>query len=169
MSQRQATLAPESGHEPFWALWNMLQSERGMRAALRRAASVGEIVAQPAVVRLFDALGQSRVIRDSSSHALQQTALAAALVARVRDATRGRHLGAALGAGDPPALSEMRLQRLLAAEDVDELLTLMRRALERVERVDVRDVGITVMRMTDLDEIVRRDARTQLALRYYKF
>ena len=108
----------------WWAL-NIGNREvpaaRALSARLRRASRI-EALAEPAV----QGLGRALSLQDPVALA----GLAQAL-ANVRTST-GKPLARALGAGEPPALSTLRFQRLIRAGG-DELPAALRRALPMVD------------------------------------
>lgn len=98
---------------------------RALRARLRRADHVTDILAEGLVIELHDLLG----------HRADPLALAALaqVLARV-ERHEGRRIAQAFGGGDPKALSALRFQRLIRSDDRQELATGLRRALPLIGR-----------------------------------
>lgn len=97
---------------------------RALRARLRRAPNIVDLLAQPQVIGLYDALG-----RDLPPETL---AALAQVLAQVRD-NKDRRVAAALGTGDPRPFSPLRFQRLIRAGGPRELAQALRRALPAVD------------------------------------
>ncbi|MFG1479834.1 type I-E CRISPR-associated protein Cse2/CasB [Xanthobacter sp. V4C-4] len=95
---------------------------RGLRARLRRATHVVDVLAEPQVIALHDALGRR--------HDPVRLAALASLLAAV-ERHDGHRIARALGAGDAPPLSHLRFQRLIRS-DGDALALALRRALPLV-------------------------------------
>ncbi|SIT84534.1 type I-E CRISPR-associated protein Cse2/CasB [Pontibaca methylaminivorans] len=93
---------------------------RALRARLRRADHVTDILAEGRVIELHDRLGRK-------TDALTLAALAQVLAHVERH--DGRRIAQVFGAGDPEALSPLRFQRLIRSDDRRELATGLRRAL----------------------------------------
>jgi CRISPR system Cascade subunit CasB len=117
--------------------WTVLQTDTGARAALRRVSNPADCAFQPAFHALRrKMLAVGRVNDDA-------LAVVAVLAAGVRAEARGG-LPDRLGApqGDRRVLPELRLQRLLQAEEPDETLRQMRRALAILDnRADIADLA----------------------------
>ncbi|HQS47786.1 MAG TPA: type I-E CRISPR-associated protein Cse2/CasB [Xanthobacteraceae bacterium] len=94
---------------------------RGLRARLRRAAHVVDVLAEPQVVALHDALGRR--------HDPVRLAALASLLAAV-ERHEDRRIARAFG-GDEPHLSHLRFQRLIRSDGAALALAL-RRALPLV-------------------------------------
>lgn len=100
-----------------------IPTARALSARLRRAVSPIDVLAEPAVhdlSRVLDLRDAARLVR------LVQ------VLAEVREHT-SRTLAQRMGTDDPPALSSLRFQRLIRAED-EALTTALRRALPLVDR-----------------------------------
>ena len=98
---------------------------RALRARLRRADHVTDVLAESRVIWLHDLL-------DRGTDPLTLAALAQVLAHVERHDARG--VAQSFGAGDPKALSALRFQRLIRAEDRQELATGLRRALPLIGR-----------------------------------
>lgn len=98
---------------------------RALRARLRRADHVTDVLAEGQVIALHDRL-------DRRPDPLVLAALAQVL-AHVERYDR-RRIAQAFGAGDPRALSPLRFQRLIRSDDRQELATGLRRALPVIGR-----------------------------------
>jgi CRISPR system Cascade subunit CasB len=114
-------------HQVLLEWWQQLEDNRGDRAALRRAASIDQVLFNPAFHRLW------RSLKGTSWQRTERVALIAALAARVREHRPERSFAAQLGT--PPrgrekaALSGLRFRRLLQAQAPDELLKGCSRAI----------------------------------------
>lgn len=111
--------------------WRDLEDDRGERAALRRAASLTEVMLSAGFHGLLRRLRGAGCAVPESRYA--NLAAIAGLAARVKDEA-GDVLGTVLGspatpAGQKPVVSGLRMRRILACETVEELYTLLRRAL----------------------------------------
>lgn len=93
---------------------------RALRARLRRADHVTDVLAEGLVIDLYDRL-------DRRADPLTLAALAQVLAHVERH--ESRRIAQAFGAGDPRALSPLRFQRLIRSGDRQELATGLRRAL----------------------------------------
>lgn len=93
---------------------------RALRARLRRADQVIDVLAEGRVIELHDRL-------DRRADPLTLAALAQVLAHVERH--EGRRIAQAFGAGDPKPLSTLRFQRLIRSDDREELATGLRRAL----------------------------------------
>ena len=110
-----------------WFDWLHDEGQRGERARLRRCESLDEILLQPAFYRLCLAVPRFQ------EHDLEGLATAAGLLAMVKNPTR-ESFPKLLGKGkDKPALSELRFQRLLTADNPDDFFKTMRRALAHID------------------------------------
>ncbi|MDR5653473.1 type I-E CRISPR-associated protein Cse2/CasB [Ruixingdingia sedimenti] len=98
---------------------------RALRARLRRADHVTDVLAEGRVIELQDRL-------DRRTDPLVLAALAQVLAHVERH--EGRRIAQGFGAGDPKALSPLRFQRLIRSGDRQELATGLRRALPSIGR-----------------------------------
>ncbi|SET84963.1 type I-E CRISPR-associated protein Cse2/CasB [Paracoccus homiensis] len=96
---------------------------RALRARLRRSRGVVDVLAEAAVIGLYD-----RLDRRISPQALAALAQVLAEVER----HEARRLAQAFGTGDPKALSPLRFQRLIRVDASDALAQGLRRALPMV-------------------------------------
>jgi CRISPR system Cascade subunit CasB len=162
---------PQAEHESFTLLkqWrNDLESDKGGRAALRRAGSISEIMFAPAYYRLLNLLRNKGY---KIGHSRQPyLAVIAALTARIKEDAPGR-LGKQLGMprnGERPALSELRMRRILACDDLEELYTFLRRSLAIInDKASISGVAEIVWQWASLNEKRPTDSRRQLAYDYY--
>lgn len=161
------------GHPSFEVLglwWHQLENDKGERAALRRAASLTEVMLSPAFMRLLRALRTHYAI---SSHNLPLSKIAAiaGLAARVRETAHeglAKSMGTPKPGGSTPAFSELRLRRILACDDIEELYTLLRRALALLgDQANLADLAATIWNWSPLDEKRPYDPRRRLAYDYY--
>lgn len=96
---------------------------RALRARLRQADHVTDVLAEGRVIELHDRLGH---------HTAALTLAALAQVLAHVERHDGRRIAQGFGAGDPKALSPLRFQRLIRSDDRQELATGLRRALPLV-------------------------------------
>ncbi|MDR2092111.1 MAG: type I-E CRISPR-associated protein Cse2/CasB [Azoarcus sp.] len=106
------------------------KGDRAGRAALRRCATITQIVLTPAYQRLFHKLQQA----EWSATLVQKDRLAAAvgLLAHVRDEDDqplAKTMSACAEGSDRPNVSELRFLRLLESPDLETLFTGLRRVL----------------------------------------
>ena len=161
-----------------WKWWNSLQpneqiKQRGDRASLaklRRASSVMEAAAEPVTADLFKALG---FIRSGATRDLPRAALIAAVLAHipkakdVKSPTLARAIGTPRGGGDTTQLvTPLRLKRLVAAREPDDLLISFRRTIAILkDTANVKDVAHQLLLWTD--EIQADRARTKFMFDYH--
>lgn len=153
------------------AWWQQLEHDKGERAALRRAASLTEVMLSPAYMRLLRTLRSSDYAISNHNLPLAKIAAIAGLAARVKTQT-GVGLAASMGTpksgGSSPAFSELRLRRILACDDIEELYSLLRRALALLDnQANLADLAATVWNWSSLDEKRPYDPRRRLAYDYY--
>ena len=157
-----------------WQWWNSLQpneqtKQRGDRASLaklRRASSIMEAAAEPATIDLFRKLGFS-----SPGQNLPRVALIAAVLAHIRPPERKENLARAIGTprggdGTTALITPLRLKRMIAAREPDDLLIAFRRTIAMLDRsANVSDVARQLLLWTD-DQHADR-ARTMFTFDYY--
>ena len=106
------------------AWWQQLENDKGERAALRRASSLTEVMLSPAFMRLLRALRNEGYAIGNGNIQLSKIAAIAGLAARIKTPT-GVGLASSMGTpksgGSGPAFSELRLRRILACNDIEEL------------------------------------------------
>ncbi len=102
-------------------------SARALRARLRRADRALDVLCEPAVIALHQALG-ARSPRDPRDLAALVTVLAGI------ETYTSQRLARAFGVGEEPALSNLRFQRLIRSQDRPALAVALRRALPFVGR-----------------------------------
>lgn len=151
--------------------WQQLEHDKGERAALRRAASLTEVMLSPAYMRLLRKLRGSDYEISNHNLPLAKVAAIAGLAARIKTQT-GVGLAASMGTpkpgGSSPAFSELRLRRILACDDIEELYTLLRRALALLgDQANLADLAATIWHWSPLDEKRPYDPRRRLAYDYY--
>lgn len=150
--------------------WKNLESDRGERASLRRAGTLTEVMLSPAFHRLLHGLRRGGFQIPEQRY--PKLAVIAGLAARLRG-TEGAALGVQCGsprksADKKPGVSELRMRRLLACDDLEELYTLLRRVLALIDnQVSLTDLAAVVWNWRKLDEKHPFDPRRQLALDYY--
>ena len=166
--------AYNDGADAAWKWWNSLQpneqiKQRGDRASLaklRRASSVLEAAAEPATADLFKKLG---FIRPCD---LPRAALIAAVLSRIRDDNKKDPLARAIGtprggADTTERVTPLRLKRLIAAREPDDLLINFRRTIAILgHTANVKDVAKQLLLWTD-DDLADR-ARTMFTFEYHK-
>jgi CRISPR system Cascade subunit CasB len=149
--------------------WHSLEQEKGERAVLRRAGSLTEVMLSPAFHRLLNELRKAGY-GVSESHYPKLAAIAG-LAARLKGID-GPSLGEKCGTGrksaKKPDVAELRMRLILACDDIEELYTLLRRALGLLDdQANLDDLASTVWNWKRLDEKHPRDPRRKLALDYY--
>lgn len=153
------------------AWWQQLEHDKGERAALRRAASLTEVMLSPAFMRLLRALRNQGYPIGNGNIQLSKIAAIAGLAARVKsqtDAGLAAHMGTPKPGGSTPAFSELRLRRILACDDIEELYTLLRRALALLgDQANLADLAATIWNWAPLDDKRPYDPRRRLAYDYY--
>lgn len=151
--------------------WQQLESDKGERAALRRAASLTEVMLSPAFMRLLRTLRNQGYAVGNNDVPLSKIAAIAGLAARVKapaDAGLATRMGTPQPGGSMPAFSELRLRRILACDDIEELYTLVRRALALLgDQANLADLAATVWNWAPLDDKRPYDPRRRLAYDYY--
>ncbi|MEX2165362.1 MAG: type I-E CRISPR-associated protein Cse2/CasB [Sulfuricaulis sp.] len=149
--------------------WQNLESDKGERAALRRAASLTEVMLSPAFHRLLRELRQAGY--GISDYRYPKLAAIAGLAARIKGDGGGSLatcMGTPKSAGGKAVVSELRVRRLLACDDIEELYTLLRRALALLDnQANIADLAGTIWNWVPMDEKRPNDPRRQLAYDYY--
>lgn len=124
-------------------------------ARLRRAARTVDALAEPATIALWRMLPEDWRRTYEREEKLARTAALAHVLAFVREDTPGVHPMRALGPerGEKPErakLKPMRLRRLLAAREPDELAQAFRRLVALADRrIDVGEVAVAVLLWSD--------------------
>lgn len=144
--------------------------DRGSLARLRRAASAADILDEEAVFGLHRRLGYGRA---NAERTLLPVAIAAAVLAQVRQDSRERRPARAAGRTsladtklETAILSPLRLRRLLQAREPDDVLRQMRRLVQLTG--DPLDVGALAVLVLDwFDEERGASARMRFAYDYY--
>lgn len=175
MSQKEKILYPFpqwKRDDPSFAIlrnwWQELDNKKGEKAALKRADSLTEVVFCPAYHRLIRTLRNAGYSVPESRY----TKLAAigGLAARIKEDLPGA-FGAQMGAlkpGDKPILSELRVRRVLACDDLEELYMLLRRALGILGgNASLSGLAATIWQWESLAEKRPYDSRRQMAYDYY--
>jgi CRISPR system Cascade subunit CasB len=164
---------PGADHASYALLlgwWKNLESDRGERAALRRTGTLTEVMLSPAFHRLLHSLRRGGF--QIAEQRYPKLAVIAGLAARIR-ITEGAALGVQCGSprkpsDKKPCVSELRMRRLLACDDLGELYTLLRRVLALLDnQASLNDLAAVVWNWRKLDEKHPFDPRRQLALDYY--
>lgn len=119
--------------------WQEIQQQRGVRAELRRANSVDEVVLQPVFHRCCR---RFRPIFQQEEHWEYRLAAVIGLLAHVRTTTTERL--ARQMAGNPPAISELRFRRLLQKDRRDLYVALIRILRTLNHRANVHDLANAV-------------------------
>lgn len=160
------------GHPSFDVLktwWQSLETDRGERAALRRAVSLTEVMLSPAFHRLLNSL--RRAGYGVADYRYPKLAAIAGLAARVKMETSeslATRMGSPKSGGDKAAMSDLRVRRVLACDDVEELYTLLRRALALLGgQANLPDLAATLWHWSPMDEKRSNDPRRRLAYDYY--
>lgn len=149
--------------------WRDLENDRGERAALRRAASLTEIMFSPTFHRLLHTLrGAGCAIPESRYPKLATIAGLSARIKSESDEGLAKRMGLPKSGGDKAAVSELRIRRVLACDELEELYTLLRRALALLDdRANLADLAAVVWHWTPMDEKSPYDPRRRMAYDYY--
>jgi CRISPR system Cascade subunit CasB len=149
--------------------WENLESDRGERAALRRAGTLTEVMLSPAFHRLLNGLRRGGF--QIAEKRYPKLAVIAGLAARLRipeGATLGIQCGSPRKSTAKPDVSELRMRRLLACDDIEDLYTLLRRVLALLDnQANLSELAALVWNWRKLDEKHPFDPRRRLALDYY--
>jgi CRISPR system Cascade subunit CasB len=151
------------------AWWKYLEDDKGERAALRRAANLTGVMLSPAFHRLLNELRRAGFGVPESRY--PKLAAIAGLAARVRS-DDGTSLATSMGTpgsgGGKATVSELRMRRLLACDDIDELYTLLRRAIALLDnRASLADLAATIWNWVPMDAKRPNDPRRKMAYDYY--
>ncbi len=148
--------------------WHELKGNKGERAILRRAGSLTEGGVSPAYHRLLRTLRKERY--SVPEMRLPKLAAIAGLAARIKEdipGVFGKQLGT-LKQGDKPTVSELRMRRVLACDDVEELYMLLRRALGILGgNASISGLAATIWHWEPIAEKHPYDSRRQMAYDYY--
>lgn len=175
MSQKEKYLYPfpqwnpdDRSFEILREWWQELENNKGERAVLRRANSLTEVVFCPSYHRLLRTLrNEGYSVAESR---FSKLAAIAGLAARIKEdipGTLGTQMGA-LKPGDKPTVSELRIRRVLACNDLEELYILLRRALGILGgNASLTGLAATIWQWDSLAEKKPSDSRKQMAYDYY--
>lgn len=182
MTDNNKTLYPFPQRKPddpsfaiLRAWWKGLEDDKGERAALRRAANLTSVMLSPAFHRLLNDLRRAGF--GISDNRYPKLAVIVGLAARIRDegsrGEDGESLATSMGtpkmSGGKAVVSELRMRRLLACDDIEELYTLLRRALALLDnRANLGDLAATVWNWMPMDDNNPKDSRRQMAFDYYE-
>lgn len=151
--------------------WLELEDDKGERAFLRRAESLTQVMLSPAFVELLRTLRQQGYVIGAQSLPLARIAAVAGLAVRIKALAQedlATRMGTAKAGGKTPTISELRLRRILACDDIEELYTLLRRALSILDdKANLADLAATVWNWKQLDAKHPYDPRRRLAYDYY--
>jgi CRISPR system Cascade subunit CasB len=151
--------------------WQQLENDKGERATLRRASSLTEVMLSPVFMRLLWALRNRGYAIGNGNIQLSKIAALAGLAARVKTQTDiglATRMGTPKPGGCSPTFSELRLRRILARDDIEELYTLLRRALALLgDQANLADLAATIWNWAPLDDKRPYDPRRRLAYDYY--
>lgn len=161
---------PSFTHLLGW--WRQLEKDKGERAVLRRAASLTEVMLSPTYISLLRELRNAGYAIGNHEQPLGKVAAIAGLAAKLKDMTPeglAKRMGTAKAGGSAATVSELRLRRLLACDDLEELYTLLRRLLAQLDdRANLADLAAIVWNWSPLDDKSPYDPRRQLAYDYYE-
>ena len=143
----------------------LIGGDRAALAKLRRASSVMEAAAEPVTADLYKKLKLTHVERD-----LPRAAIVAAVLAHVRDGTSekvARAIGTPrAGDGSTALVTPLRLKRLLAAREPDDVLVAFRRVVAILDHTaNVRDLATQILAWTDGEQ--GDITRTRFAFDYH--
>lgn len=151
--------------------WESLEDDKGGRSDLRRAGSITEVMLVPAFHRLL------RVLRASgfriAENRYPKLAAIASLVARVKG-ENSLSLATSMGTPKEPnrqkaTVSELRMRRILACDDIEELVGLLRRGLALLDdTANVGNLAAIIWHWAPMDEKRPGDPRRQMACDYYE-
>ena len=151
--------------------WQQLNDNRGERAVLRRAAGLTEVMLSPAYVRLLRTLRNQGYAIGNSDPQLARIAAIAGLAAQIKEPASNnlaKRMGTPKPGGANSAVSELRLRRILACDDIEELYTLLHRALALLgDQANLANLAAIIWHWVPLDEKCPYDPRRQLAYDYY--
>ena len=172
MSQKKEMLYPFPQWKPddgsFMILrdwWQGLENNKGERAVLKRADSLTEVVFNPAYHRLLRTLRNAGYVVSELRY--PKLSAIAGLASRLKEDIPGS-LGSQMGAGDKPTVSELRIRRVLASDDLEELYVLLRRALGMLDgNASLSSLAATVWHWEPIAEKHPYDSRRQMAYDYY--
>lgn len=148
----------------------IIPGDRAAIAKLKRASSVMEAAAEPATFALFETLGFKRAY---AARDLPRAAVIAAVLVHVKDPqkdsapTIAHVIGTQRGGdGSTPLVTPLRLKRLLAARDPDDVLIQFRRTVAILGgSANVTDLAVQLLAWTDAE---RGDlTRTHFAFDYH--
>jgi CRISPR system Cascade subunit CasB len=149
----------------FW--WLSLEDDKGERAYLRRSYTLTEIMLSPAFHRLLNQLGREKI----PQYRYPKLAIIAGLISRIEGESQqklGAEMGSPTKSSTKPDVAELRMRRILACDDLEELYVLLRRALSLVDnRVNIYDLASIVWHWTPMDDKSPHDPRRRLACDYY--
>lgn len=177
MSETRKQLFPQGklddpSHDLLTAWWERLKDDKGERAALRRAATLTEVMLSPAYMRLLRKLRDSGYPIRNQDTPLAKIAAIVGLAARIKSQTpegMAKRMGTPKPGGNAATFPELRLRRILACDDLEELYTLLRRALALLDdQANLADLAAIVWNWAPLDEKRPYDPRRQLAYAYYE-
>lgn len=164
----------EAQADAAWKWWTSLQpgehrrADRATLAKLKRSSGLMEAASEPATADLFKKLGFDK---NKAGIELPRAALIAAVLAHVRAdlnvETLARSIGTPRGGDDTTALvTQLRLKRLIAARELDDLLIAFRRVIAILgQTANVKDVARQLLLWTDEHHADR--ARTVFAFAYH--
>lgn len=159
----------DSSYAVLRSWWKSLEDDKGERATLRRAANLTEVMLSPAFHRLLNDLRRAGFGISESRY--PKLAAIAGLTARIKSEdseSLATSMGTSKSSGGKAIVSELRMRRLLACNDIEELYTLLRRALALLDnRANLADLAATVWNWVPMDEKSPHDPRQQMAYDYY--
>jgi len=172
MSQKKEMLYPFPQWKPddrsFTILrdwWQSLENNKGERAVLKRAESLTEVVFNPAYHRLLGTLRNAGYVVSELRY--PKLAAISGLASRLKEDIPGS-LGSQMGTGDKPTVSELRIRRVLASDDLEELFMLLRRALGMLGgNASLSALAATIWHWEPIAEKHPYDSRKQIAYDYY--
>lgn len=136
---------------------------RGVRAALRRCATIESVMLTEAFRHLWQALEERAWQKPKASRDQRLTtwAVVAAVASELRAETFDASLGKRLGEKRPntvdtPRMSDLRFQQLLDCHTPEELIRRFRRALKLAD-----GTGVSVVRLADMVALWHREQRGQ--------
>lgn len=157
--------------ELLHAWWKSLEDDKGERALLRRADTLSQVMLSPGFVDLLRTLRNQGYVIATFDLPLSKVAAIAGLTARIKGLAQ-EDLATRMGTPKPgtatPTLSELRLRRILACDDIEELYVLLRRALSILDdTANLADLAAIIWNWSPLDAKRPHDPRRRMAYDYY--
>lgn len=151
--------------------WAALEADKGARADLKRAENQLRVAFNPAYHHLLHRLQEAGYYLGTDGR--ERLALLTGLAAHIRQHTdTGRSFATQMGSPKPgsekAAVSELRFRRILAIDDLDDLYTQLRRAINLLDgTANLVDLARALFRWRPIAEQNPYDPRKNWAYDYY--